>query len=481
MRALRNAFSAIGSAIGNGYDAVVGTERRNQPKSRTTSEDAALDARRRSILNATTVDLVRNFIVAKWIVRKHLDYVSTFDFQAKTPDHGYNRYLEEWWEQRTTAEAFDVAARHDHPRAVRISEAQRVLAGDVMWMKLAFEKGHPDRGKINAIHGDRIRMLAGDIPRNSKPEEWVNGVRVDGETGRALEYGLYNRTGRTGYRFNRTVPASSIIPYACYEFSFESVRGVSPLAAGLNWMKDTFEAFDHSNAKLKLAQLFGVAVYSDAKDGSNFTREGEGRGYEINPKGRGPFVLEMENNDRAEVIESRTQSTETNSYLQTLLLISLKALDIPFSFWDESFTNFYGSRGGLIQYQKSSKDRIKDCRQFQYRHCDWRLNIGVADGDLELPSGKELNYVTDNGYDFAPTGVPWWDKAKEVRGAAMAIAAGLSSPQRECREGGTVFEQNVLEIAQANEFCRDNGVTLTYADAAAFAPELVMGGQNIAA
>lgn len=456
----------------SGYDAIDGSSRRRQPISRTSSEDAIADARKRQMLTGTASDIARNFIVAKWLVRKHLDYVSTFEFQAKTTDRGYNAYLEQWWADRTTAETFDVAGRHPHRRFVRISEAQRVLAGDMGWLKLAMRPGHPDRGKVQAIEGDRITLGRGETPRGTRPEDWVNGVLVDQNTGKALKYALSKRVAKTRLEFDRMEDASNLILHACYEFRFDQVRGVSPIAAGLNWMRDTYEAFDHSNAKLKLAQLLGVSIYSSTQD--NIWARGDD-GYEIDFSNRGPFILELEQGDKAEILESKTHGAETNNYLRMLILICLKALDIPFSFWDESFTNFYGSRGGLIQYQKSSKDRICDLRDLQYKHADWRFAIGVADGDLELPSGKGLSFLT-NGYDFIPAGVPWWDPTKEVRGAAMAIACGLSSPQKACRESNTDFEQNILEIKQAMEFAEANGVPLTFADSSAFVPEISVGG-----
>ena len=468
---LSTAVRSFGSMLG-GYDAINGSTRRRQPITRNASEDAIADARKRQMLTGTASDIARNFIVAKWLIRKHLDYVSTFEFQAKTPDRGYNAYLEQWWADRTTAEAFDVAGRHPHRRFVRISEAQRVLAGDMGWLKLAMRPGHPDRGKVQAIEGDRIGARLGDLPRNANPDEWVNGVRVDLDTGKSLAYAISKRVGKSQMQFDRIIDASSLILHACYEFRFDQVRGVSPIAAGLNWMRDTYEAFDHSNAKLKLAQLLGVSIYSNTQDN---TWDRDEAGYKVDFNRSGPFMLELDQGDRAEILESKTQSAETNSYLRMLILICLKALDIPFSFWDESFTNFYGSRGGLIQYQKSSKDRICDLQLLQYRHADWRMNIGVADRDLELPSGKGLEFIT-NGYDFIPAGVPWWDPTKEVRGASMAIATGLSSPQRACREAGTDFETNILEIKQAMEFAASNGVPLVYADSSAFAPEITVGG-----
>jgi capsid protein len=101
--------------------------------------------------------------------------------------------------------------------------------------------------------------------------------------------------------------------------------------------------------------------------------------------------------------------------------------------------------------------------------------MGIADGELDLPSGKDFGYLT---HEFVPLGIPWWDRTKEVRGAAMEIAAGFSSPQRICREIGTDFEQNVREIRQAMAFAEQEGVPLTFADSSAFRPSINVSAEG---
>lgn len=453
------------------YDATDGRGRRRNPFTRTASEDHIANQRKRSMLSATTQDLVRNFVVAKWLIRKHLDYVSTFSFQAKTPDRAYNAYLEAWHERHATRQEFDVARRHPLRRAIRISEAMRTIDGRVGWLKIApKEFGHRDRGRIQAIEGDRIRLERSDMPNNANPDEWVNGVRINLSTGEDLAYAISRREAGTHMTLDRIVPASSMIMHQCFEFRFDNVCGVGPLAAALNWMKDTYEGFDYSNAKLKVGQLFGLQIYSNSQE-MQWQRSDDD--YEVDWNARGPFILELDQGDKAEILESKAVNGDTNAYLRLLILICLKALDIPYSFWDESFTNFYGSRGGLIQYQKSSADRIADNQDHLREYQDWRFAVGVEDGSLELPRGKGLDWLQ---YEYVPAGVPWWDPVKEVRGASMAIASGMSSPQRECRQSGTDFEQNILEIKAAMEFAQEQGVPLVFADSSAFAPEISVQG-----
>jgi hypothetical protein len=70
-------------SAGGGYDATQAKGKRKVPVARSRSEDAELNNSERLILGGSTRDLRRNFAVAAWAIRKHLDYVSTFSFQCR--------------------------------------------------------------------------------------------------------------------------------------------------------------------------------------------------------------------------------------------------------------------------------------------------------------------------------------------------------------------------------------------------------------
>ena len=67
-----------------GYDAVESKNRRQAPTGRLRSEDKELLPQQRRKLTSAARDIHRNFTIAAWAIRKHLDYVSTFSFQSGT-------------------------------------------------------------------------------------------------------------------------------------------------------------------------------------------------------------------------------------------------------------------------------------------------------------------------------------------------------------------------------------------------------------
>lgn len=486
----RSMSAGIGASAVNTYDATDDRGRRRSPPSTTSSEDWHANDRRRRILSSSTRDLCRNLVIAAWAIRKHLDYVADFTFQGATPDSGYNKYLVEVWKELTTRYRFDAAARHPHRRAVRLLEAGKCVDGDQMWMKLAPAVGNPLRGTVQAIEGDRIWMPRGSVPPNSDPNAWINGLLIDLSTARALAVGICRRVGPTRKELQAIKPYRNMIHHAAYEFRVDQVRGISPIASALNWFRDMYEGFEFALAKVKVAQLFGLAIKTnDATSSIPPNRDGSASDEDCDDDDdsskerqelasrmtKGPFVADLDVGEEAQIIEAKNPSTETVDFLKLMIHISLRCLDIPFSFFDESFTNFYGSRGGLVQYLHSCNQKVQDLQETLGEHADWRLGLAVADGEVDLPSGKDFDYIR---YEFVPGGVPWWDTTKEVRGAGMAVAIGQTSPQRICRETGTDFYKNIDETSEALEYARQKGVDLKFADSSAFAPEITVQGSS---
>ncbi len=460
------------------YDATDDRGRRRSPRALTSSEDSHASERRRRMLSATTRDLARNFVIASWGIRKHLDYVADFTFEAATTDEGFNEDYEAWQKEVSKKHRFDAAARHSHRRATRLAEACKTVDGAVHWLKLAPPAGNPLRGAIQAIEDDRISISGGEVPANSDPLNWVNGRLIDPKTTRVQALAICRRVGATRKVLERIVSARNILTHANFEFRFDQVGGISPIAAGLNLMQDTMEAIEYAFAKVKISQLFGIAIQS--KSGTSaFAPPPSGDDDETEetstepaiPLGRGPFVSELDVDEEAKVIESANPSTETVDFLNFAIMMFLKSLDFPMSFFREDWTNFYGSRGGMIQYLLSCVNKVLDLQELLDDHHRWRVGLAVADGELQLPSGKDFDFLK---WEFVPAGVPWFDTSKEVRGAAMSIAAGFTSPQRVCREIGTNYKRNIKQIAVAMKMAKDAGVNLVFADSSAFAPELAV-------
>jgi capsid protein len=157
-------------------------------------------------------------------------------------------------------------------------------------------------------------------------------------------------------------------------------------------------------------------------------------------------------------MESATPSTEFQQYMKEAIQLALKALDIPFSFYDESHTNFSGSRQALILYQQSVDAKRESLRNLLNALTVWRLSLFIVNGELELP--PEITTLDDIDFEWVGCGVPWIDPMKEALANTQMLNNGTTSRQRVCKANGENFYQIVDEIAAENEYLKEKGVTL---------------------
>jgi hypothetical protein len=121
---LRSLGSRAATALG--YHAVDQTGKRKPPHPRLESEDDTLTiAGRRKVITSAR-DLVRNFTIAAWMIRKHLDYVCEASFHSRTGDDKFDLECEQlvrWWSGRLN---FDVSGRFGFHKFIRMAEARKL-------------------------------------------------------------------------------------------------------------------------------------------------------------------------------------------------------------------------------------------------------------------------------------------------------------------------------------------------------------------
>ncbi|WP_197532287.1 phage portal protein [Symmachiella macrocystis] len=441
-----------------GYDAAADRGRRATPAGALRSEDAVLKAGDRRKVQSVSREVQRNFTIASWAVRRHLDYVSTFSFQPRTGNDAVDARLAElvdWWGR---PDNFEVGGRHGLQRWTRLLEARRTVDGDVFAMQLS-------DGRLQAIEGDRVRDPGDKHKRNGSSV--VQGVEVD-KAGRSRAFYVHSRgQGGNGFEFDRRVLASRMVQHGFFD-RFDQVRGISPVTASLNTYRDVYEGFDYALAKAKIAQMFGLVLYRDALDSpapvtstAETDADGDGEaetssGYEID-FGRGPVMLDLDPGDKAEFLENKTPAPEFVAFTQVMIAVAIKSLDLPYSFFDESHSNYSGSRQALLQYEMSAAIKRGDLQMILDRLLAWRVRLWIADGVLELPAGW---LASDLRWEWMAAGLPWVDPLKEANADIAAVNAGLKTRTEVLRRRGRDFRATVDELAAENKYLKTAGVGL---------------------
>jgi len=428
------------------YDSSETDTKRRAPSTRLKAVDNILTPTKRKRLVASTRDIVQNFSIASWAVRRHLDYVSSFSFQPRTGDDGLDRELMtllEWYSRPLNC---DVSGRHSLPSMIRLAEERRTIDGDVFLVKMS-------SGHLQAVEGDRVRT---DSMGNSSGDDGlVHGCRVS-KGGRLQSIAVHGRTKSGGYEFERMVRAGNVYHVGYFD-RFDQIRGVSPMAPAINSFRDVYEGADYALAKMKVSQLFGLAFYRENPDEFGAAASSDGAGYDVD-FGRGPVQLDLEPGDRAEFLESKSPPQEFQAFMQTMVGVALKCLDIPFSYYDESFTNYFGAKSAQVHYEKSCKSKRATLRETLDRITLWRLGLFIEDGHLTLPSGMDIGAVA---WEWVHDGTPWWDPSKEVKGDVLAIAAGLKTRSQVIKERhGRDFRDVIDQLAREEEYIRDAGISV---------------------
>lgn len=455
---IRRAFSSVTDFMrfdrSNGYDAIEDRKRRKAPRSVLRTEDKELDATGRRKLVATTRDVQRNFELAAWALRKHLDYVSTFAFKAGTNQEPFDTKLERLVVAWSKADAFDIAGRHSRRSFTRMCEARRTIDGDVAVMKLA-------SGHVQGIEGDRIRTPdLGSIPEGIDTTRLIHGVLVN-QGGRAVAYALCDRTDGGFFSFARMIPARNLFLHAYFD-RFDQTRGISPLAPAINRFQDTYESLEYALLKAKAAQMFALATFRAPEEeeavGDITTTTDEAGAIvkaETTQKLPGaPIHLDFTTGEDAKFLESHSPSTEFQQFTEVSIRLVLKAFDIPYTYYDSRGATFSSDRKEILLYEQSAEAKRESNQDLLDDWLSWRLTLAVLDGEIALPPGWTVPDVVA-ACEWIPKCLPWIDPLKEVKADREAVAGSFTSTPRVCKRMGLDAYQIVDEEAEFQQYRRE--------------------------
>ncbi len=436
-----------------GYQGSESVSKNRKPKKRKLdTEDQQLTASARKVLQATTRDLRRNEVAARWILSKHIDFVVHHNFQPNSGDKAVDDKLRDFYTYAARKEQFDISGRYDLNAFMRMVEASAVIDGDIYCVR---QRG----GYLQPIESDRIRQpdvnhSRGLSPSNGEHEkemlDWVQGVKTD-KTGRHKAYAIHQRT-RNQYAFERNVSASKVIPMGFWD-RFDQTRGISPLAAVINTLMDLNESYDYALAKAKVASLFALSITRDAQWGlGDDDEDGDSDPNETISFDKGAMVLDLDPGEEAKFLNAATPETATQDFWKDMISLTLKSLNIPYSFWDESYTNFNGSRTALILYLRScEKDRERQVA-FRNEWFTWRLKIGILKGEIQLPNSFDID---PKNWLWVPDGLQYWDTMKEASADALLVKESLRSRTEIRRERyGDEWTDVVQKLAEEKKLLK---------------------------
>lgn len=435
------------------YEAVESSPTRRTIYVSTKSEDQELSPQKRKALVSESRDQQRNFTLAGFALRKHLQFVSYYRFSAETPNREFNRALERRLDAWKRRENCDGARRSAFDELLTLVESHRAVDGDVGILRRS-------DGRIQIVEGDRIKN-----PPDADVEKWVNGVELDRD-GVAKRYAIWSRDRNGTLVYERNVSAD-VFDLIAYRTRRDQIRGVSLFAPAVKMISYLYDGLDYALAKLKLEQMMGIVTKLD--DGGNLVgvsgTDPNVVGGALREKfGRDLLHIALKTGEEAAFMESNNPSQNFQSFTELVSRLIFASLDLPYSFFDGSKTNFFGSKGEFEQYldtvEKKQAPTIATLNEWIF---DWLLPNWITEGSIQLPSGWTVDKVRED-CGWKGSGLPYWRLFEYVKQTQTAINGGLVDPYALADSFGESFTRNIEKLKQAREYAQENGVFLPYGE-----------------
>jgi capsid protein len=431
-------------------------QRKTAPPGRD-SEDRLVPRNERHALTDNAFDLFRNFAPARSMLMKHLNYTTEFRFQGTHADEGWNNELEAFVARRSQSERCTADGQNDLPGLIRVAETMSAIHGDVGLLRL-------DDATIAGIESDLIASpsglgnvysMLGTVDHDGwllDGTRWVHGVRVD-RRGRPVQYSLHKRVWG-GTLPDQLVDAADFDLLA-YRDRFDQVRGVGLYSSALNLLRDADENIEQSLVKAKLQNAFGVAFFTESPGGllgKAPAASADATSHEFR-LGAGVNLLNMSRGDDVKMLSIPFPPTEFREYMRVVLMLALQAFEIPYGFLDEANTNYSGHRCAWLHYEKACVPKRRRLIRVLENIVRFWLRWGIREKEITLPRGMTPETVP---CEWIPVGMPWWKPDEEIRGDLAAIAAGLTTFDRVCRERGTGnVRDNIRSNAAVFQLAKD--------------------------
>ena len=232
-----------------------------------------------------------------------------------------------------------------------------------------------------------------------------------------------------------------------------------------------YDGLSYALAKLKLEQILGlkttlsdgesiVASYDEqtTDDADSISRKA------AETFGSDVMHLALKVGEDAQFMESSNPSQNFQSFCESIIRMIFAALDVPFSFYDGSKTNFYGSEGEFEQYLDSvEKKQAPTIATLNGWIFDWLLPNWIIDGLIDLPTGWTIDDLRGD-VGWRGSGAPSWRLFRNVKEVQAGISAGLVSPLRVADSYGEDMLRNIDELAQIRRYSASQDVFVPYGE-----------------
>lgn len=441
-----------------GIDAVDSNPRLPPVVTDTRAPDEVYNQRRADQFVTVSRDGQTNNTLLQWAINKHLGFVSSFTYRSREKDPGLRKAMNDFIEMRSSESRCDASGRFTRDKLTRFIESHAAVDGDVLEV---------------LVRGQGSELVTSDCIRNPDNSAdtyvkgkggWVRGAKLDGQ-GRVIGYAVHRRNTGGTYEFSQFVRSGNC-RLRGYFRGYRQWRGMSPLVCAANDFRGVYTNKDLAMAKARIAQYFAVKWKFanqpipgvDALGAEKNTDTNE---YKLKLNDAGVASTRLYEGDDVDFMTVDTPGSSFMDLHRVVSDLAVKAFDLPWCLFDESYTNYVGAQVAMQVYDSACKDKQRD----NARHLHWwevnQFQDGVVTGEFDLPSGRTVDSLISN---WIPAGLPYWDRGKRIEASREAVSMGLANLVDECHEesGGDIFE-NIDRNAEVLKYAADKGVPIDLA------------------
>lgn len=427
------------------FQALAPSSTRKQIRTMYVSVDKELENSKRSLAINTALDALQNCAIVHWCVEMHKTYTSSFRLQFRGE---YANMLNAYWYKRSKAKNIDVYGLLNFDEILRAAQGEKLVSGESFILKI-------ENGKFQLISSDLVKKSDGS-PENTNE----NGVIVD-KAGIPQAFSVCSFVDGS-VKFASAVPFEDII-YSAYRITPSQVRGTSPLMPVLNAVRDLTDIQSYYLMKQKMAAIFGIVIYRKNDAGmTNDFNEQNSSGDSSNEDDRkfpeytisSGMKLELDSEDRAEFMESKTPPQEYMQFTTYLNRQILAALKIPYSAYDSSATNFSAAKGDMQRYKMLTEPDREAMKRVADEMLEHVLKCDIASGVLPIPYDAIE-------WEFLPSASFSIDLSSDVKTCADAVASGFKTRSDAIIElGNGTFAEVTNTLAREEAVLREEGITV---------------------
>jgi capsid protein len=388
-------------------------------------------------------DLEQNFGLFQSIIDKLALYAfGRIRYQSRTEDEAidaqYEDYLAECFDQ------CDLSGRHDLQQLTSIAFKSQIRDGDFgeKWAR------HDGMLKITGIESDRI---GGNVVVGGN--DYFQGITVDLDTGRPLNYAVYQRTKANSYTNPVDVPAADMMLLADYR-RYDQYRSITPFAPIVNEARDLKEVLEACLIGTKFENYHAAIGYtpsgqplsspSDLIDSSGTMANGNTYKEQQIKYG---MIQWAPSDAEIDFIKSDRPGANFQTYTEMLVRLQGIALNLPYSF---------------IYAMLGTGPAVRADLQAAHRVIEWHQNNVTKRSLNPIKNTYLMDGIAAGRIPYHPK----WFNGKWQFAPAVSIDAGRDSAARVQEWGAGLRTKDSIygedgEDAQEQEAIRGHEVART--------------------